>query len=153
DFPTVATFHDLSVLLHPEWHPADRVAHFEHHLPNTLSQCVHFLTVSEFSRQEVIRTLNIPPERITRVYNGIRPDLRPLPPEAVQPVLKKLGLPSCYLLYLGTLEPRKNVLRLLQAYCALPAALRNRWPLLLVGSWGWKFMEIAEYLYNVARHR
>jgi alpha-1,3-rhamnosyl/mannosyltransferase len=151
-FPTVATFHDLSVLLYPEWHPADRVAHFEHHLPNTLSQCVHFLTVSEFSRQEVIRTLNIPPERITRVYNGIRSDMRPMAREEVQPVLKKLGLPPRYLLYLGTLEPRKNILRLLQAYCALPDSLRSQWPLLLVGGWGWRFMEIADYLFNVARH-
>jgi glycosyltransferase involved in cell wall biosynthesis len=71
----------------------------------------------------------------------------------VQPVLKKLGLPDRYLLYLGTLEPRKNVLRLLHAYCALPDRLRTRWPLLLVGGWGWKFMEIAEYLFSVARHR
>jgi alpha-1,3-rhamnosyl/mannosyltransferase len=153
DFPTVATFHDLSVLLHPEWHPADRVAHFEYHMPNALSQCVHFLTVSEFSRQEVIRTLNVPPDRVTRVYNGIRSTLRPVHPDEVARVLRKLGLPPRYLLYLGTLEPRKNVLRLLQAYCALPRRLRASWPLLLAGGWGWKFMDIAEYLHSTARHR
>jgi alpha-1,3-rhamnosyl/mannosyltransferase len=153
DFPTVATFHDLSVLLHPEWHPADRVAHFEHHLPRTLAQCVHFLTVSEFSRQEVIRTLDVPPERVTKIHNGIRDGLRPLPPQEVQRVLRRLGLPPRYLLYLGTLEPRKNVLRLLQAYCALPARLRTEWPLLLVGGWGWKFIDIADYLHREARHR
>lgn len=153
DFPTVATFHDLSVLLHPEWHPADRVAHFEHHLPNTLSQCVHFLTGSEFSRQEVIRTLNVPAGRVTRVYYGIRSGLRPLGQREVAGVLRRLGLPPRYLLYLGTIEPRKNVLRLLRAYCDLPERLRSRWPLLLVGGWGWKFLETAEFLYNEARHR
>jgi alpha-1,3-rhamnosyl/mannosyltransferase len=153
DVPTVATFHDLSVLLHPEWHPADRVAHFEYHIPHTLASCVHFLTVSEFSRREVLRTLNVPPDRVTTVYNGIRPDLRPLPPAEVQRVLRRLGLPPRYLLYLGTLEPRKNVLRLLQAYCALPQWLRDGWPLLLVGGWGWKFLDIADYLHREARHR
>src|SRR5262249_31966606 len=63
DRPTVATLHDLSVLLHPEWHPRDRVAHFERHFERGLSRCVHFLTISEFGRQEVIRLLHIPPER------------------------------------------------------------------------------------------
>jgi alpha-1,3-rhamnosyl/mannosyltransferase len=153
DVPTLATFHDLSVLLHPEWHPADRVAHFEHHLPHALEQCVHFITVSEFSRQEVIRTLNVPAANVTRIYNGIRGDARPVPEWEVQRVLRKLGLPPRYLLYVGTLEPRKNVLRLLKAYCALDARLRDEWPLLLVGTWGWRFLEIADYLYHDARHR
>src|SRR6516164_7174092 len=61
DCPTLTTIHDLSVLLHPEWHPADRVAHYERHFQREVGRCVHFLAVSEFTRQEVIRTLNIPP--------------------------------------------------------------------------------------------
>src|SRR5262249_41452898 len=109
--------------------------------------------VSEFSRREVIRNLNVSPQRVTRIYNGIRPDLRPVPAEEVQRVLRRLRLPPRYLLYVGTLEPRKNVLRLLQAYCALPQHLRSEWPLLLVESWGWRFLEIADYLYREARHR
>src|SRR5207248_2243622 len=71
DFPTLTTIHDLSVLLHPEWHPADRVAYFERHFERGLSRCKHFLAISEFGRQEVIRTLHIAPERITRTYMGI----------------------------------------------------------------------------------
>src|SRR5262249_51813877 len=135
------------------WHPADRVTHFEDQLPRTVAQCVHFLTVSEFSRQEVIRTLRISPERVTRVYNGIRPGLRPMPRAEVERVLHRLGLPLRYLLYVGTIEPRKNIRRLLQAYCALPPSLRSQWPLVLVGGWGWKFLDIADYLYREARHR
>jgi len=53
----------------------------------------------------------------------------------------------------GTIEPRKNVLRLLHAYCALPAALRRRWPLLLVGGWGWRTEEVADFYHAEARHR
>jgi alpha-1,3-rhamnosyl/mannosyltransferase len=153
DRPTLATLHDLSVLLHPEWHPADRVAHFERHFHRGLARCVHFLAISEFGRQEVIRTLSLPPERVTRTYMGIRPGLCPLPRATVSAVLRRLGLPPRYLLYVGTLEPRKNVLLLLRAYCALPARLRAQWPLLLVGSWGWNTAGIAEYLHNEARHR
>jgi alpha-1,3-rhamnosyl/mannosyltransferase len=153
DLPTVTTVHDLSVLRHPEWHPAERVAHFERDFHRGLARSHHFLTISEFGRQEVIRTLSIPPERVTRTYMGIRPGLGPLPEPRVRETLRRLGLPPRYLLCLGTIEPRKNVLRLLQVYCSLPAELRSRWPLLLVGSWGWNTAAVADYFQREARHR
>jgi alpha-1,3-rhamnosyl/mannosyltransferase len=153
DRPTVATLHDLSVLLHPEWHPADRVAFYEEHFRYGLAHCQHYLVVSEFIRQEVIRTLNVPPDRVTRTYNGIRPRLGPLPREEVARTLEHLGLPPRYLLHLGTIEPRKNVLLLLKAYCALPERLRASWPLVLVGSWGWNAGAVADFLHREARHR
>jgi alpha-1,3-rhamnosyl/mannosyltransferase len=153
DCPTVVTIPDLSVLLHPEWHPADRVAYFEKNFQRGLAQGSHFLAISEFGRQEIIRILNIAPTRVTRTYMGIRRGLGPLSANQVGPILARLGLPSQYLLYLGTIEPRKNLLRLLKAYCALPQELRSRWPLLLVGGWGWNTADIADYFHNEARHR
>jgi alpha-1,3-rhamnosyl/mannosyltransferase len=153
DCPTIATLHDLSVLLYPEWHPADRVAYYEHHFRASLGDCAHFIAVSEFTRQEVIRLLNIPALRVTRIYNGVRPGLVPKQRPEVESVLRELGLPSHYLLYVGTIEPRKNVLLLLRAYCALPQALRSRWPLLLIGNWGWNAASVAAYLHDEARHR
>jgi alpha-1,3-rhamnosyl/mannosyltransferase len=54
-------------------------------------------------------------------------------------------LPPDYLLYVGTIEPRKNVLTLLHAYCALPTDLRRRCPLVLAGGWGWKSADVADY--------
>jgi len=101
----------------------------------------------------VIRLLNIPPEQVTRTYYGIRPGLGPVATERVQAALKSLGLPPRYLLFLGTIEPRKNILMLLQAYCALPTSVRGRWPLLLVGDWGWNTGAIHDYLHREARHR
>ena len=153
DRPTLVTLHDLSVLLHPEWHPADRVAEYERTFPQTMRRAVHFLTVSEFVRQEVIRHLHVPPWQVTRVYNGVRAGLGPLSPDDVAATLARLGLPPRYLLYLGTIEPRKNVLRLMQAYCALPQSLRERWPLLLVGRWGWHTEAAAEFYETEGRHR
>jgi alpha-1,3-rhamnosyl/mannosyltransferase len=153
DRPTLATLHDLSVLLHPEWHPTKRVKFFERHFQRGVSQCIHFLAISEFGRQEAIRILNLAPQRVTRTYMGIRSDLRPLSAGEVAPVLQRLGLPPRYLLYLGTLEPRKNLEVLLRAYCGLPEALRSRWPLLLVGTWGWNTQRLADLLHTEARHR
>ena len=57
---------------------------------------------------------------ITRTYMGIRPGLGPLAAEQTSQILRDLRSPPGYLLYVGTIEPRKNILALLQAYCALP---------------------------------
>jgi alpha-1,3-rhamnosyl/mannosyltransferase len=153
DLPTVATVHDLSVLLHPEWHPADRVALHERRFRAGLRQCTHLLADTDCVRREIIDTLGWPPDRVTRVHIGIRRHLRPLPEAEVAARLRAQGLPPRYLLFLGTLEPRKNVLRLLRVYCSLPEAVRTRWPLLLVGGWGWKAEAVADYLHTEARHR
>jgi alpha-1,3-rhamnosyl/mannosyltransferase len=153
DLPTVATLHDLSVLLHPEWHPAERVAAYERDFHDGLARTTHVITVSEFVRQEIVRVLGLRPEQVTRVYNGVRPDLRPLPAAEVKASRHRLGLPSEYLLYLGTLEPRKNLLMLLRAYCGLPGPVRERFPLLLVGGWGWRADDVADYLRREASAR
>jgi alpha-1,3-rhamnosyl/mannosyltransferase len=152
DLPTVATVHDLSVLKHPAWHPADRVKFFERHFERAVTRCQHVLADSEFVRQEIIETLHLPPERVTRTYMGVRPGLRPLPEAWVRHVLARLDLPSQYLLYLGTIEPRKNLGLLLRSYCALPEPVRQRWPLLLVGRWGWNTADVARLYHDHARH-
>jgi alpha-1,3-rhamnosyl/mannosyltransferase len=153
DLVTIATIHDLSVLLHPEWHPADRVRYFETRFPKTLARCTHFIAGSESTRRQIIQVLGVRPSRVTRIYYGIRPNLRPLPADVVKAQSQRLGLPPRFLLMLGTIEPRKNALRLLQAYCAMGPAMRARWPLLVVGGWGWNSAPVAGYLNDVARHR
>jgi len=153
DLPTLVTIHDLSVLLHPQWHPAARVLEFERDFTRSLANVCHFLAVSEFTRQEMMHYLGIAPERISVTPNGTRGGLGPLPSAQVAPVLQALGLPREYLLYVGTIEPRKNLLNLLHAYGALPASLRNRWPLVLAGGWGWKADAIRDYLDREGRAR
>src|SRR5262249_38316421 len=150
---TLVTLHDLSVVLYPHWHPADRVAWHEARFHKGLAQCEHFLTDSECVRREAIRHLHLPPERVTRVYPGVAPHFGPLPPDAVAAGLSRLGLAAGYLLYVGPIEPRKNVLMLMRAYCALPARLRDRCPLVLAGGWGWRTEEAADFYQREGRHR
>lgn len=151
--PTVVTAHDLSAVLHPEWHPADRVARFEREFLPRVRQFAHLLTDSDAARGEILGTLGLPPGRVTRAYPGIRSGLRPRPAAAVAPTRDRLGLPASYLLHVGTLEPRKNLLMLLRAYVSLPADVRERCPLVLVGPWGWRFEELAGYYEAEAKHR
>jgi alpha-1,3-rhamnosyl/mannosyltransferase len=151
DLPAVVTIHDLSVLLHPEWHPAERVRHYQQRFHRGLARCAHILAVSDFTRREVIATLGWPPQRVTRAYNGVRPRMRPLWADVVHSTLHQLGLPPRYLLHVGTIEPRKNLTMLIHAYGALPATLRESCPLVLAGGWGWNHAEIGQLLENDGR--
>jgi alpha-1,3-rhamnosyl/mannosyltransferase len=151
--PAVVTVHDLSVILHPEWHPADRVRHHERRFRRGLADARHIITVSHFVRRQVIEHLGVSPEKVTAVYNGVGPEYFAACPDDAAQVRRALGLPSDYLLFVGTIEPRKNVMTLLQAYSALPTELRRRCPLILAGGWGWKSESVADYFRREAVHK
>ena len=136
--PTVVTVHDLSVILFPNWHPADRVKRYEQAFARGIEAAAHILVDSDAVRSEAIRVLGLSPERVTTVHCGIAPAFQPQPPEAIAAVRSRLDLPVRYLLCVGTVEPRKNLTTLLRAFCDLPAALRESCPLVLGGSWGWR---------------
>lgn len=151
--PTVITVHDLSVILHPEWHPADRVAFHERHFHGGIAAADHVIVVSESIRREVIETLNLAPDRVTAVYNGIGEAFQPQPAEVVAATRRRLNLPLRYFLAVGTIEPRKNIATILRAFCDLPASLREACPLVLAGGWGWKSDRDRELFETEARHR
>jgi alpha-1,3-rhamnosyl/mannosyltransferase len=153
DVPAVVTVHDLSVLLHPDWHPADRVRVHENRFRAGLASTRHVITVSEVVRREVISHLGFASDCVTAVHNGVGEEYFDVPSEDVRRARSQLGLPSHYLLFVGTIEPRKNVLTLLQAYCSLPQAVREHCPLVLAGGWGWKSDRVAEYFHEVAASR
>jgi alpha-1,3-rhamnosyl/mannosyltransferase len=140
------TVHDLSVILHPEWHPADRVRRHEQQFRRGLDAARHVITVSHVVRREVIEHLGVAPDRVTAVWNGVGREYFDVRPADVDAVRRELRLPPQYLLFVGTIEPRKNVPTLLRAYCDLPSDLRRRCPLVLAGGWGWKAADVADFV-------
>ncbi|MCI2261537.1 glycosyltransferase family 4 protein [Xanthomonas indica] len=138
DGPCVATFHDVSIYRWAECHRADRVRYMRKELALSLRRAQLILTVSEFSRQEIAAQFDWPLARIRAIPLAGNAAFRPHRAEELQAPLQALGLQADgYTLFLGTIEPRKNLQTLLQAYAALPAALRTRWPLVVAGHPGW----------------
>jgi glycosyltransferase involved in cell wall biosynthesis len=134
----VITVHDLSVFMFPETHPVERIKQFEREFLRSVSQASHLITDSEVMRQEVMSFLSWPSEKITAVPLGVSSVFAPHPKKLVEPFLKERGLiHDGYILCVSTLEPRKKIDHLLQAYRALPMQLRDRFPLVLAGSRGW----------------
>ncbi|VTU02610.1 group 1 glycosyl transferase : Glycosyl transferase group 1 OS=Acidovorax ebreus (strain TPSY) GN=Dtpsy_0558 PE=4 SV=1: Glycos_transf_1 [Gemmataceae bacterium] len=152
DLPTAITVHDLSVLLFPQWHPPARVDAYLRQFRAGLERCEFVFTPSEYVRSQVIHLLNVRPQRVSCVYPGTRAAFKPLPAPEVDVGLQQLGLSRDYFLYVGAIEPRKNLSMLLKVYCSLPAAVRERHPLVLAGPWGWLTRSVADYYESTARH-
>ncbi len=136
---TVTTVHDLSHHIYPQFHPPARIDYMRRMLPASLARASHVITVSESARQDLITHFGHAPERITAIPLGANPAFRPHSAAELAPVLARWGLlAQGYSLYVGTIEPRKNLDRLLDAYETLPEALRARYPLVMAGSPGWR---------------
>ena len=145
--PVVLTCHDLTVLSHPQFHlAANRI----HTLRGTLEAIVggaHFLCVSQHTQSEVTRRLSIPESRTSVVHEGFDKRFQPLEAEGARARLEeRLGISRPFALSLSSLEPRKNLVRLLQAYDQLDEGLRQQYELLLVGPSGWFNDEIHAYI-------
>jgi alpha-1,3-rhamnosyl/mannosyltransferase len=136
--PSVTTVHDLSYLHYPQHHPRERIAFMERQMPRTLAQAAMIVTDSEFVRRELIELLGISAARIQTVPLGVEETFHPYWPAQRNPVLARYDLANTpYLLVVATLEPRKNLLRLVNSYSRLPEALRRRHPLVIAGARGW----------------
>ena len=145
--PVLATLMDAIPLSHPEW-----VAYSHKRLKNeawrrSAHWADHVLTISEFSRQEIMRCFRIPERRISVIPLGVdgRWFATPSVPE-LQRVTAAYRLPERYFLFVGTIQPRKNLERLVRAHHALPQDVRRQFPLLVVGRKGWGCEDIAAQL-------
>lgn len=146
-YPLVVTVHDLSHVRHPEFHRPDAVEHLERGLADSLARAARIITVSEFVRGEVLEHFGLPADRVVAVKNGVDPVYHPMSPAETQAVRHKFGLEGKdYILAIGTLEPRKNLLRLFDAFSRLPDSVRKRHPIVVGGAGGWLNENISQRL-------
>jgi len=123
--PAVVTIHDITFDMHPEWYTRRARMAFNGFAAASARKARHVLTVSECSRRDIIRAYGIPPERVTAVPLAPDPSFTPVQdPEAVDAVKRRYDLGGKYLLHVGSITPRRNIGRLLEAF----AAVRRRAP-------------------------
>lgn len=130
---SVYSIYDLSLRRHSETHPRERVWFFEYFIKKRLNSAKHILTISEFIRQEIIEELKLPPEIVTAIPLAADPMFVPCNTADVRKIKIKYTLPESYLLFVGSLEPRKNIDLLIEAMEKLESDI----PLVLVGWNGW----------------
>lgn len=136
--PMVLTIYDLSCFDHPASHPIERVRMMEKELPKAIERADHLIVISHATQVALQQWFAVPDHKITNTYLAADARFQPRSQETLAPALAQMGLqPEAYVLCVGTLEPRKNLITLFEAYARLPAALRARYPLVLAGMKGW----------------
>ena len=135
----VITVHDLTFLHYPDYLTADSRRYYNQQIQWACHHADHILADSRATKRDIIDLLNIPADKITVHALGVSEQYRPLPASAVQAVQAALDLPPAYILHVGTLEPRKNIIGLLKAYRLLLEQLPDAPPIVLVGRRGWLF--------------
>ena len=134
----VVTVHDLSVFKYPQTHPAARLKQFERDFADSMSRASRLITDSQATRLEVIDYLACSPDKVVCVPLGVSPQFAVKSSDGHAATLARHGLQAnAYTLCVSTLEPRKKIGNLLAAYQRMPLALRNAYPLVLVGGYGW----------------
>jgi len=136
----VTTVHDMSWSEHPEWHPRERTIYFEENFARSIHRADAIVAVSKFTRDKFLEAHpDIHADRLRVIPCGVNPSVfgsREI--QDVEKLRTQYELPVDFILCVGSLEPRKNLLRLLDAFSLLPKRLREAYPLVLVGDDGWK---------------
>jgi len=137
--PSVVTIHDLSFLRFPHlFRPANRL-YLAVFARASACRARRVIAVSAHAAGEAVRLLGLAREKVHVVYHGVDAAFRPLSPDRVAAFRAQIGLPERFVLYVGTLEPRKNLVRLIDAFARLPGADVK---LVLVGGRGWYDEEV-----------
>lgn len=152
DGPCVSTFHDLSMYKHASFHPEARVRYMEAELPLALKRADVLITDCDYIRREVIEYSGFAPSRVLAIPLAASEGFSPRGEDECRVVLNRYGLTyGRFALFAGTIEPRKNIAGLLDAYERLPHALRILYPLVLAGYRGWKSEELHDRIQNAER--
>jgi glycosyltransferase involved in cell wall biosynthesis len=134
---SVTFIHDLCFMLHPDVVAPRNRRFLAGGIRRWVKRSGVIVTAAKSSKAEIHEYLGVPESRIRLVHWGVdAAEFYPRSEDEIAELAQRRGLPKDYILFLGTLEPRKNVARLIAAYRALPVALKRRHPLVLAGGYG-----------------
>ncbi len=136
---SVITIHDLAFVRFPHLLTAESARYYGQ-VGRAVQSADRVIAVSESTRQDILELLEVAPEKVTVVHSAAAPECRPLSPEEQRERRAVLGLPERFILFVGTLEPRKNLPTLLEA---IPTLWREHHvPLVVVGGKGWLYERV-----------
>jgi len=138
----VITVHDLAFLFYPHFLTRESARYYGQ-IDQAVHQADHIIADSKSTRQDILRMLGVPPDKVSVVYLAANPLYRPVPlARARQRAAEKFGLSGDFILFVSTIEPRKNLPTLLKAYRQLLDAYKIDVELAVVGKKGWLYGEI-----------
>jgi glycosyltransferase involved in cell wall biosynthesis len=145
--PGIVTLHDAFPFVHPESHNWLDNWRYRWYLPSALRKTSQVITVSESSRSDLETHLGLDSDRISVIPEGVDPRFSPTSAPNGHEVLKKYGVTSPYLLYVGALNGRKNIARMLEAF-SIAREQHPDYTLVIAGKKQWKTKSIDEAMSN-----
>jgi alpha-1,3-rhamnosyl/mannosyltransferase len=142
-----STIHDMTSWLMPELHSSGTLRADEY-AAGLLRRAHGLIAVSECTKNDAVRVLGLAPERITVIHSGVPDRFFDVPPAEVEAVRARYSLKRPFVFALGTIEPRKNIPTLIEAFELLPASLRGEAELVLAGPMGWADAATAQRVRN-----
>lgn len=133
----VITIHDLHFLRYPEFQTSDSLRYYAQQIHAAVAHADHIFAQTEGTRQEIVGRLNVPSDKVTVHLLGVNPAFQVLDTATVAACRERYRIPKNYLLFVGTIEPRKNLPGLIEAYQQLKARYQDMPPLVIVGHTGW----------------
>lgn len=141
----VVTIHDLSTVRFPQYHPSARVAYINNQIEKSVKYAAHIVTDSEFIKAELIERYNLSHDFVTAIHLGVDENYKRRGEQEVMDTLNEHGLHyKQYFLFVSTIEPRKNIVSILDAYEAYYENTASPQPLALVGGNGWHNEDIMQ---------
>jgi glycosyltransferase involved in cell wall biosynthesis len=144
--PTVVTIHDLSVWLLPHMHERRIVRRARRRLPIMARNATMIIAATESGKHELCEHLNVEPERVSVTPYAPRRSFRPVSQEQTAEVRRRLDIEDEFLLFVGTIEPRKNLITLIRAYEELLRVRGHRPQLVIAGKKGWLTEELFAHI-------
>lgn len=143
----VVTVYDTSVVTNPECHKKLNIVHCTSGIKEAVQYADRIIAISEHTKRDIIKYFNAPEELITVTHLAAGPEYREVKDAAaIRQAKNKYSLPENYILFVGSLEPRKNIKGLLKAYSIIPAGMRKAFPLVIAGAKGWLNSDIPPLL-------
>lgn len=140
--PSVLTIHDLAMYIEPQWFPSGQPLSTRLVVPRSIDRASHLVADSESTARDIAELFDRRPEEISVVHLGVSPVFHPLPGDQLADIRRRLQLPERFLLFVGSIEPRKNLPTLLEAWAALP----DHPDLVIAGTWGWKYEAVQQQI-------
>lgn len=152
DMPVVNVIHDLNFLHHPEFVPPVVQRYYGRFFPKFARNATQLATVSEYSRQDIIQSFHVVPDKVNVVFSGNNPAYKPLTKEQQEQVKRKYTDGCDYFLFVGLIHKRKNLDNIFRAFDIFKDGCSNPTKLVVVGDKKWWAGEIED-TYLKMRHR
>ena len=145
----ITTVHDFSFHLFPDWHPKETREYFQKHFWDNIFKSDMIITGSHGTKNEICELLHFDPSRVRVIYHGVDHAIfRIYEPDMMQTFSDLYKLPEKFILFVGSIEPRKNLKSALLAYNSLSDAFKKEYKFLLAGFSGWNNAEVMEIICN-----